>query len=108
MQLFEAIFLFLLCAFLIWRAIKGKGFGLSVYLCVYGVWRFFVEYLRADYRGDSLTEALTPSQLIACVLVLVGIGLVFIEEHVGGKKAALASEKGGGEAAAESENDGEK
>lgn len=107
-QLFEAIFLFLLCALLIWRTVKGKGFGLSVYLCLYGVWRFFVEYLRADYRGDSLVEALTPSQLIACLLILVGIGLVFLEKYVAGKKAALTSEKSDAGVADEPQIDGEK
>ena len=64
-QLFEAIFLFFLASFLFLRSSSRQGRCLPIYLAVYGVWRFAAEYLRADYRGDTFIEALTPSQLIA-------------------------------------------
>lgn len=75
-QLFEAIFLFALAAFLIWRNWKGKGFCLPVYLIGYGVWRFLLEYLRDDDRGQTFLSFLTPSQLTAVVLVLSGCALI--------------------------------
>jgi prolipoprotein diacylglyceryltransferase len=40
---------------------------------VYGVWRFVIENLRADYRGNTFVEWLTPSQLTALVLIVVGV-----------------------------------
>ena len=78
-QLFEAIFLFLLCAFLICRVVKAKKYNFSIYLSAYGVWRFIIEYARADYRGSTFISFLTPSQLIAAVLVIVGVALAFVE-----------------------------
>ena len=87
-QLFEAIFLFALAAFLIWRNWKGKGFCLPTYLIGYGVWRFLIEYLRDDDRGQTFLSFLTPSQLTAVVLVLIGCALIaayFIIVHKKGK-----------------------
>ncbi len=81
-QLFEAIFLLFLAAFLFLRSHSRQGLCLPLYLSVYGVWRFVVEYIRADYRGDIFIEALTPSQLIAIILTAVGIGLIFAERYL--------------------------
>lgn len=72
-QLFEAIFLFALSAFLIFRCVKGKAYGLPIYLSAYGVWRFFIEYLRYDDRGSTWLGLLTPSQLTAIFLIAVGV-----------------------------------
>ena len=81
-QLFEAIFLMLLFGFLVSFSILKKKLILPFYLIIYGVWRFAIEYLRDDYRGDTFIEALTPSQLIALVLVVIGIALIFVEVAV--------------------------
>lgn len=81
-QLFEAIFLLLLFAFLFIRSMDKKGYCLPIYLCVYAVWRFAVEFIRGDYRGNTLIDALSPSQLIACILFFIGIGLLFFEKHI--------------------------
>lgn len=78
-QLFEAAFLFVLAVFLFIRAKRGARYGLSLYMTLYGVWRFIIEYFRADYRGDTLVSFLTPSQLIALVLVLGGVGIFLLE-----------------------------
>lgn len=75
-QLFEAIFLFLLAAFLFMLVWKKKGFGLSGYLIGYGVWRFIVEFFRTDDRGASFIPGLTPSQVTAILMVLIGIALI--------------------------------
>ena len=80
-QLMEAIFLLLLFAFLTVQLLTSKksACNLSSYLMFYGIWRFFIEYLRADYRGDTVVDWLTPSQFIAILLVIVGIALIFLE-----------------------------
>jgi phosphatidylglycerol:prolipoprotein diacylglycerol transferase len=80
-QLFEAIFLLLLFAFLTLRVFERSGYNLPIYLIAYGIWRFAIEKLRADYRGDTIVEWLTPSQLVALILVLVGVGVIFIEKE---------------------------
>ncbi len=75
-QLFEALFLFALAGFLAYRTVREKRGNLGIYLSCYAVWRFFAEYLRADDRGQTLLAFLTPSQLTAILLALVG-GLVY-------------------------------
>lgn len=75
-QLFEALFLAALCAFLIYRALRGARDGFALYMTAYGVFRFFFEYLRGDYRGASPVWFLTPSQFIALMMVAVGIFLL--------------------------------
>ena len=74
-QLFEAIFLFALCGVLTWRLRKRRRNNLAVYLMAYAVWRFFIEYLRADDRGATVISFLSPSQFVAVVLFLFGAGL---------------------------------
>ncbi len=79
-QLYEAVFLFLLAAFLIFRTVRGKSYALPLYMVLYGVWRFAVEYLRGDDRGATVVPFLSPSQLTAVVLV-IGAGIVFFFER---------------------------
>ena len=81
-QLFEALFLFALFAFLFIRARRGKGYHLPLYMAIYGAWRFCIEFLRADYRGSVGIDALTPSQLIAILMIVGGVGVYFLEKAV--------------------------
>ncbi|MBQ1233965.1 MAG: prolipoprotein diacylglyceryl transferase [Clostridia bacterium] len=81
-QLFEAIFLFLLAAVLLYRLIKNKHYNLPIYVITYGVWRFFAEYLRADARGQGIIPFLSPSQQTALLLIALGVGTIFIEKYV--------------------------
>lgn len=85
-QLFEAIFLFALAAVLVFLATKDKKGVFSIYLAAYGIWRFFIEYARDDYRGETFIKALTPSQLTAIVLILVGAGLFAAEYFLAKRK----------------------
>ncbi len=77
-QLFEALFLFVLAAVLTVLLIKGIRGNLGVYLSVYAVWRFFAEYLRTDDRGQSLLPFLSPSQFTAVCLFLIGIAVWWV------------------------------
>lgn len=75
-NLFEAIFLFLLAGGLLFLAIKFRSpYSVSIYLIGYGIWRFFIEFARGDYRG-SFVPGLTPSQFWSILLVLLGIGYI--------------------------------
>lgn len=84
-QLFEAVFLLLLAAFLFINSLEGKRYNLPLYMSIYGAWRFVIEYLRADYRGSVGIDALTPSQLIAIIMILGAIGVFFLERWYSGK-----------------------
>lgn len=82
-QLFEALVLFLLSAVLFWLFFaqhkqseekKMQRFPLlPIYAVVYGIWRFFIEYARGDDRGETIVSFLSPSQLIALVLIAAGV-----------------------------------
>lgn len=77
-QLFEAIFLFLLAGVLFYLFFKKQNLPLfPVYCGGYGVWRFFIEYARNDDRGASCVSFLSPSQCTALLLVLFSL-LYFI------------------------------
>ena len=84
-QLFEALFLFALSAVLCWlffvkfgRENKGRFPLLPIYAIGYGVWRFFIEFARADERGETIISALSPSQLIAVIMIIAGIAYLCV------------------------------
>ena len=94
-QLFEAIFLFALFAICLILFLK-KDFkhNMSVYLIGYGIWRFFIEFLRADDRGQ-LVAGISPSQFWSILMVVIGIGLIFLMNFLTEKRKqelALAGE----------------
>ena len=78
-QLFEALFLFALFTLLFLNAKEGKRYNLSIYMSAYGAWRFFAEYMRSDYRG-SVGLAVTPSQLIAILMIVGSVAVFFVEK----------------------------
>ncbi len=85
LQLYEAVALALLFLLLFYRTFKGKTYNLPLYMSVYGVWRFVLEYVRDDYRGTTFVPFLTPSQLTAVAMVL-GAVLLFVLEYRAVKK----------------------
>ncbi len=99
-QLFEAIFLFALTAALLLMMKKGVRYQLPTYLMAYGVWRFFIEYARADERGQTVVSFLSPSQLFSVVMITVGIALLAWEIHLD-RKAARHAQHGGAEKSGE-------
>jgi len=95
-QLFESIILFILAASLIVLFYKNTGSKkfplMPVYCIVYGLWRFFIEFARADDRGATIVSFLTPSQLIAVLLIAVGAGY-FLLWYFKLRKKAKSEEK---------------
>lgn len=82
-QLFEMIFLLVLAAVMALLYFKFKfncNFGL--YGIAYGIWRFIIEFFRNDYRGGVEGAALTPSQILSIVLVLIGVGYFFLYKYI--------------------------
>ena len=70
-QLYEAVFLGLL--FILVTKLIRFDFRIPIYLMMYGLFRFFIEYFRADDRGQIMTDLLTPSQIMS--ILFFGIGL---------------------------------
>ncbi len=69
--LFESVVLFAIFGVLLWRVLHLKRCGLPIYLAGYGVWRFFIEFFRADDRGESPIPFLSPSQFTAVILIVI-------------------------------------
>lgn len=81
-QLFEAIFLLLLFGVLVYLFMKKNfKYGFCVYLGAYGIWRFFLEFLRDDNRG-SFVPGLTPSQFWSIVMILLVVPVYFIIRYL--------------------------
>lgn len=82
-QLLEALFLFLLggglC--LISRKKLRRGTVTGLYLLLYAVWRFTIEFWRDDDRG--FVGALSTSQFIALFAFAAGILLLFLAKKYG-------------------------
>ena len=77
LQLFEAIFLFILVSVLVWLYCKRTGEKriplLPIYASAYGVWRFCLEFARGDDRGETIIPFLTPSQLVAIIMITAAV-----------------------------------
>lgn len=77
-NLFEAIFLLILSAVLIYNAFKEDyKYNFPTYFIAYGLWRFIIEFVRDDYRG-SFIPGITPSQFWSILLFLAGIIWVIV------------------------------
>jgi len=81
-QLYEAFVLFALTAIIVILILKKNfKYGFSIYLAVYGVWRFFIEYVRGDSRGE-LIPGLTPSQFWSIIMVLGAVPVYFLLKYL--------------------------
>lgn len=74
-QLFEAIFLALLCVALSIFYFKTKVNSLFVYMTAYAAFRFVLEFFRADDQG-SFVPGLSPSQFWSILLFIAGVALL--------------------------------
>ena len=92
-QLFESAGNILMCGVLLLLLVRRKYAGMigGVYLIMYGVMRFLLEFMRGDHTDSIL--GLTPSQFIA-VAVAIPAGIVVCGMAVRlGKKSARETEK---------------
>ncbi len=74
-QLYEALFLFALFGVLTYLYFHRCNIIMHIYLIAYGVWRFFIEFLRDDHRGGSVDALFTPSQVTSFIFIGLGIAL---------------------------------
>lgn len=92
-QLYEAVFLFLLFAVCSFLLLKFRfRHNMSVYLIGYGLFRFAIEYLRDDHRGE-LVGSLSPSQFWSICMVVLGVALIFILNHIWRRSPAPTTEE---------------
>lgn len=81
-QLFEMSFLLLLAGVMALLYFRFKfNYNFGVYAIAYGIWRFVLEFFRADDRG-ALILGLQPSQFWSILMVLVGAGYFFLQFYL--------------------------
>jgi hypothetical protein len=76
-QLVESLFLillFLVCIFIIKKNL------IAPYLTSYGIFRFIIEFCRGDDRGIIINPALSPSQYISALMVIMGL-IILINQY---------------------------
>ncbi len=88
-QLLEAVILMVISLVVLTVLIKKYSFTVEVYLLLYGISRFLLEYLRAD-ENRGIFAGLSTSQWIS--MVLVGISVVLLVHH---KKQLFAAKAKG-------------
>lgn len=78
-QIYSSIFDFALALGLLWYAKKERKSGrvLSLYLIIYSIGRFMVEFLRNDPRGN--VGALSTSQFISIFILIIGVMIFNME-----------------------------
>ena len=80
-QLYEAVFLLILCGVLAYLLLKKKNhYTMPIYLISYGVWRFLLEYIRNDHRGEFVA-GLTPSQFYMLIMIALGVAVIFLIKY---------------------------
>ena len=75
-QIMEAVFLVILAVVLIAVYLKKprRGVVTGLYMTIYAVWRFVIEFFRADYRGN--VGPLSTSQFISLFILAFGVYLL--------------------------------
>ncbi len=92
-MLYEAAFLFIMfavCSFLLLK--YGFRHNLSLYLLSYGVFRFLIEYIRGDERGEFFLEIFSPSQIQSLIMILLCVPVFLLVEyfyHIDGEKSVF-------------------
>ena len=72
-QIFECVFLFILATVLLILLFKKLSkLTMPIYMISYGIFRFLVEFLRGDHRGN-LIPGLSPSQFWSLLLFVGGV-----------------------------------
>lgn len=93
-NLFEALFLIVLSIVLLYLAVfKNSAYCFPIYMLSYGAWRFGIEFIRGDHRGEFI-GSLSPSQFWAIILFVAGIvylGYIIFKKYK--KKEPISNSK---------------
>ena len=88
-QIYSSVFDFILGFFLLYYGRKKRAHGkvMGMYLIIYSIGRFLVEFLRDDPRGN--VGLLSTSQFIAIFTLVLGIIIFNISRFVKGEKGSI-------------------
>ena len=92
-MLYEAAFLFILFGVFTFLLFKYDfKHNMSLYLVSYGIFRFLLEFIRGDHRGELL-GFISPSQTWSALMVVLGVALYFLTDRFYKKKSAKKTEE---------------
>lgn len=80
-QLYEAVFLFLITGVMTLLLLKKNfKYNFVIYLFGYGIWRFLIEFIRGDERGEIFKGLSfpSPSQFFSIIMVLIAVPVLFL------------------------------
>ena len=84
-QIYEAGILFLIAGALLTvyilrekKKIRWEIPLLPIYMSAYGIWRFLIEFARGDDRGKTIIPYVSPSQLVAILMILGAIAYILV------------------------------
>lgn len=81
-QLYESLFLFIMFGVTSYLVLKKNyKHGLSLYLLTYGIFRFVIEFFRADHRGAFVT-GISPSQFWSLLMIPLAFGVYFLQKYL--------------------------
>lgn len=80
-QLFEAAFEFLLFIVLTIFYKKTKTKNLEIYLIIYSIFRFAIEFLRGDDRGELLF-IISPTQFLCIVCIIAAVLIILFKRKL--------------------------
>ncbi len=80
-QLFEAFFEFLLFAILMLLYKKTKTKNLEIYLITYSIFRFAIEFLRGDDRGELLF-IISPTQFLCILCIIAAVLIILFKKNI--------------------------
>ena len=93
-NLIEAVFLFAAFGVLLLIYLKKRHpYNLPLYMILYGIFRFVIEYFRGDERG-SFVPGMSPSQFWSLLMVIAAIPLIFVLKKAWAKRRAELLENG--------------
>ncbi len=94
-QLYESLATFLIFALLLWRYSRKSRDGeiFVLYLALYAVARFFLEFLRGDAdRGFVFHQLLSTSQFVAILAFAAALGMALaLRRNPGGQQAGAVT-----------------
>lgn len=82
-QLFESAFLFIMFGVTTYLFFKDYKINMIVYLFSYGIFRFLLEFIRGDDRGEFFIKFLSPSQGNSILLIIAGAILLYFKLRKG-------------------------
>ena len=88
-QLYEAGFLFLITGVMTLLLLKKNfKYNFVIYLFGYGIWRFLIEFIRGDERGEIFKGLSfpSPSQFFSIIMVLIAVPVLFLLKYLYNKQ----------------------